>query len=263
MSFNTSERHVCWRAAEHHPFESAWSLLNKFCRWNRAHYADVWELIAVDTRRVPSAARFPLANPDWIDRAKFARWLKLSATTGGDAFTTRYLGRGGDSAAAILSAASHVRYCPRCIARGYHSPLHDLLFIPNCPIHEEPLQFVCPKCSQPIDQALPRTANHDAYSCRCGHFYWGVEQSPAFTEEQVGRLRETVAWIDRILPKLLVNFMRLARLSEHTPRSAGHIANLVAYLRDIEPALAPPKFLVRERPQAKEKGTHVSLREGL
>lgn len=45
-----------------------------------------------------------------------------------------------------LLTSSQFRYCPDCISVGFHSAIHQLLFISHCPIHLSPLITRCNEC---------------------------------------------------------------------------------------------------------------------
>jgi hypothetical protein len=237
-----TRQYVCWRAGQAHPFESAWSLFNKFCRWNSARYAEVWCLFSVNTQPCPSKSRFVLSNPTWINRHKFEALLRLTPENASSAFIEEYLGN--SSASALLSSNTYVRFCPQCAARGFHSPLHDLLFIQTCPIHQVPLFSKCPKCSERIDHALPRIANHDPYGCRCGHLLWTTDLSPPFGDDEVKRLRITADWINRVRPTILANLPVFCRSGDPVRWREPHVASLGKYLATIDPSLAPPSFIL-------------------
>ncbi|MGF6507921.1 hypothetical protein [Paraburkholderia sp. 32] len=38
------------------------------------------------------------------------------------------------------------RYCHRCVARGYHSVLHQMEGVGMCPAHRQPLETACRRC---------------------------------------------------------------------------------------------------------------------
>jgi hypothetical protein len=255
MRAATSHHYVCWRSDEAHPYESLWSLLNKFCRWNCARYADVWSLFSTNTQPCPSKSRFVLANPSWIDRGKLRTLLRLSDEAVRQALVETYLGN--NRASEALSASTHVRFCPKCIAFGFHSPLHDLLFIQACPIHREPLVVRCPSCADLIPNALPGLSNHDPYGCRCGHLFWALRQSPAFTADEIKRLQITADWVERVRPKLLAGITGFGRGGGRASRSLEHVAHFASYLTDLDPSLAPPSFILLDQDQ-KQRNTLIT-----
>ena len=242
-----SRQFVCWRVGQTHPFESAWSLFNKFCRWNCARYAEVWALFSVNTQPCPSKSRFVLSNPTWIDRQKFEALLRLTPENAIGAFIGKYLG--DNSAAALLSSSTFVRFCPQCVARGFHSPLHDLLFVQTCPIHREPLLSRCPKCSERIEHALPRITNHDPYGCKCGHLLWSTEHSLPFDDNEIKCLRSTADWVERARPTILANLSVFCRSGDAAGWRETYVASLAKYLADIDPSLAAPSFILRSEAQ--------------
>lgn len=62
---------------------------------------------------------------------------------------------------------SQVRYCPRCLAMGWHSAIFQHLAVRFCPQHQIPLITGCRNCGVVLD-ATPRTlAEHHLYCPDC------------------------------------------------------------------------------------------------
>jgi predicted RNA-binding Zn-ribbon protein involved in translation (DUF1610 family) len=91
----------------------------------------------------------------------------------------------------------HLRFCPSCARRGFHTALYDLLLVARCPIHGERLVDACPLCGETILTETTRGANSDPYACRCGHVLWPSIRSPAFSTSQIAALRSAIDWLDR------------------------------------------------------------------
>lgn len=188
---------VVWRPDQIYPYESVWGLLHKLCRWNRIHFGDVWDLVAVGRRalgaEVPTRRRdCSLIDPTWLDRTEFAQLLNLSITSTHDAFLDRYVCVSGLEDV-TLWGVSGLRFCPKCLAKGFHSPLHHLPFLEECPIHRCALLNACPKCARSIRYSAPAA---DAFCCPCGHPLWDGRSSCSLGFGKEDALRETVRWID-------------------------------------------------------------------
>jgi hypothetical protein len=71
------------------------------------------------------------------------------------------------------------RHCRRCITRGYHSVLHQLLTIPSCPAHHRPLETACRRCGYQAPYMVNVRLLESPYRCAfCGGSYGGGGWSP-------------------------------------------------------------------------------------
>ncbi|AWV04141.1 hypothetical protein DM992_27385 [Burkholderia sp. JP2-270] len=71
------------------------------------------------------------------------------------------------------------RYCRSCIGRGYHSVLHQLLTIYNCPAHSRPLETACRRCGYEAPYRVSVLLLESQYRCAfCGSSYGGDGWSP-------------------------------------------------------------------------------------
>ena len=64
-----------------------------------------------------------------------------------------------------------LNYCPKCLAKGYHSWLHQLIFIQECPFHSVTLEEKCPLCGQFIPLDLNFSHKLAAFTCSCGYCF--------------------------------------------------------------------------------------------
>lgn len=249
-------RHVCWRPREIQPFESAWSLLQKFCRWNRALHQDAWELFAVPEKRFVPGHPARLFSRGMIDRKRMAHALGLSLEEVNDGFVDRFLADGRYSTEDRLSSPN-VRVCPECITRGYHSALHDILFIPACVVHNEPLQDACPRCGQVLRRALPTATRDTTFSCSCGHILWPGDRVHVMTDDETNRVRETAAWLLRVKREAIVPLYRFVTAPSETSILSRHIGVLSEFMADIDVSLKPPTFLVTPQRRSAAKAVRT------
>lgn len=71
-----------------------------------------------------------------------------------------------------------LRYCPKCIAEGFHSPLSQLSHVRACPIHGELLLDACQICGEQIQYALTVSSLNKPFACKNGHTLWsGIANS--------------------------------------------------------------------------------------
>lgn len=66
-------------------------------------------------------------------------------------------------------ARRNLRYCPRCIAHGYHATLFQHVAIEKCPLHDVPLLGTCTLCGYAFTPTWESVAR-DPFACsRCGN----------------------------------------------------------------------------------------------
>lgn len=92
-----------------------------------------------------------------------------------------------------------LRGCLECLALGYHSPLHQLPWINQCPWHRSPITDTC-QCGRPL---LPTRTDGMPYrllQCSCGHDHFDLRRAIAgfskidsltISTISVGHLRRT------------------------------------------------------------------------
>lgn len=75
--------------------------------------------------------------------------------------------------------SSAFRYCRRCMARGYHSVLHQMLGVSICPAHRVVLQTTCDGCRYEAPYLAGVLLLETPYRCVwCHAFYGGHGWSP-------------------------------------------------------------------------------------
>ena len=149
------------------PFESLWSILHNFCRANLVEDEEVAAAITAFDSFERSERNLRMAR--WIDKGEASEMLSLSSEQFVRSLHEHYVCEPQDGVYAILVSRS-VRFCPRCIEGGFHSPLHDLMYFKECPVHSVALTDRCPKCRKRLPFMMPRQAS-EAYSCICGHHF--------------------------------------------------------------------------------------------
>ncbi|MGU8077121.1 hypothetical protein [Burkholderia pyrrocinia] len=71
------------------------------------------------------------------------------------------------------------RHCRRCIARGYHSVLHQMLNLDTCPAHYRSLETACRRCGYQAPYVVNVRLLESPYRCAfCGGSYGGGGWSP-------------------------------------------------------------------------------------
>ncbi len=79
---------------------------------------------------------------------------------------------------ALIPASLHritsprFRYCPKCLRRGYHSVVHQLDTVLQCPLHGNWLEAECHRCGHSTPYRLNASLLDAPYRCgNCRQFY--------------------------------------------------------------------------------------------
>lgn len=124
------------------PFESVVSVLWKFAWMNRlAGHAVVAH---VARRNVDPYAGIAISALE-INTKYLARTVRVRLQTVRESIPDPMPARG-------LSPV--LKYCLRCMARGYHSVVHQFGNASLCPIHRTPLETQCRKCGATCDYRI-------------------------------------------------------------------------------------------------------------
>lgn len=167
-------RRFLWREGDVYPFESAWSLLHKFSRWNRSRRKQLIRSFSdpVETGLKDRAAfhlQYHLLRSSWISRTKFQTKLRATepCTERGSAFIAYYL-ETDDHRVLRANCALELRYCSHCLARMFHTPLFQILSIGFCPLHGGALRTRCTACNSPVPYQAPAGYKPEPWACKCG-----------------------------------------------------------------------------------------------
>lgn len=143
-------RGYIWEASWCWPYESAWSIMEKF-KYANAVTNDAYKRI------------FPLrsTSPEWnitqslyiyrrsnLNESEFVKFFQIRETY----FSFLEMFRNNDFTQVFRK---EVYYCPKCMMFGYHSYLHQLSFADCCPFHNEKLL-----CLSYKDKAVPYSIDY-------------------------------------------------------------------------------------------------------
>jgi hypothetical protein len=137
---------LCWRSDWQRPYESLWCLLNKVRHLNAATGTDI-RAIFKRTTDYEVRQRRPYLSSDLnsfveVDEEKLRELLSLNRSTLIESTAIGYIRQ----EEVPLLTSNQLRYCPDCISAGFHTALHQLLFISHCPLHFRPLITRCSEC---------------------------------------------------------------------------------------------------------------------
>lgn len=118
----------CW------PYESAWSIIEKFKYANAISNDSLPEIISLrtTTSTMIFTEKLYTYRQAKFSEDDFLEYFQISPTH----FDTLNVFKGNDFNQLFRK---DLYYCPTCIRFGYHSFLHQLTFVDLCPFHQEPL----------------------------------------------------------------------------------------------------------------------------
>ncbi len=130
-------------------YGSPWLVLQQLRALNCANAREIGvRVLGVPPTWSRSQCHYPRSLTD-------LRWLeaKSSAAIDSPALFAHVRARGLDRVAptlvGLVAAQDLIRYCPKCLAVGYHATLFQIAALERCPWHREPLRVDCVGCGQP------------------------------------------------------------------------------------------------------------------
>jgi hypothetical protein len=248
---------LCWQPDSIAPYESYWSIFRKLARLNATTAGGVVELLkcggVISSTQRPNL-KLDLLRCDPIDPKLLAGFLQLQSVQIQQASALTYLKV--EEVAALSS--KHLRYCRTCLRAGYHSTLHQFLFLRRCPAHAaEILTETCATCGHaPILYDMRSVGVQPAAerSCCLGISNREGNCLTRTTFEKFGPIasllaeRSRLKTIDQPIERWLGRQCKLERRRQKLPR-------LIKYWQDLlSTQLAGPQHDVRR----KSKSHHIS-----
>jgi len=165
----------CWRKEWILPFESAWSVLEKF---TLTHHTDrnsvlrtlgspevkqlkstmsgnihrnLITLNGFDNAQLKTALDYDLIHHNQVFLAAMNQKLTCSCRREEDWIK------------------SELNWCESCMKFGYHSLLHQFRSIHFCPFHQTKLKTSCPKCNAKFYFLFSNESLDSPFTCKCGH----------------------------------------------------------------------------------------------
>lgn len=156
----------CWRPYWSSRFESLWSLLRKFAYLNSTTHREIHRLFGRNLTKGYNEwnwfFRSDLRHFGSLDPSKLAIIFGLSYEDLVEATILKYV----FNYEANTLTSEFLRFCPTCLHQGFHSSLHQLLFLTKCPVHGDRLENRCTDClTHTIPYRLPSISSEDLYKC--------------------------------------------------------------------------------------------------
>lgn len=150
--------HICWVENSIRPYESQWSILNKFFALNvvtsgtfAKEFFTHGHFNAIETS--------VLGDPISFDYHKFYSALGLKAKDY-KLCSLSYLKKG-----LVGIEKNSLKYCPICIEFYYHSIFFQLEWLKTCPIHDIPLISKCLSCDATLSTRITPSIIRNPYCC--------------------------------------------------------------------------------------------------
>ncbi|MBD5797376.1 hypothetical protein BHU24_22160 [Bacillus pseudomycoides] len=162
-----------WNPAWIQPLESPFSIFQKFMFANVFPLSKLYGVFGsclFRVRKIPVINKKfgSLSSLEGFDRETIHNILKIDLKY---IEITTLKQFHNDNANLWKSDKYHLKYCQECLKQGYHSLLHQLVYIDYCFIHNTPLKNTCPSCTVVFIYNLKELRFSGPFKCECGHFF--------------------------------------------------------------------------------------------
>jgi hypothetical protein len=157
------------------PFESPWSILQKFQYTNVLRDTDIFKTLGGERIRKKKSPLWSQMDRKLIDLNAFdddrsKAILNISIKELNDQHYSRLLG--SENLNLVYTYFDReLRYCPECLKNGYHSILHQFKLFELCSVHNQAIQNQCPSCHSTIPYELNEKHFKEPFQCKCGHSF--------------------------------------------------------------------------------------------
>jgi hypothetical protein len=260
-----SNNQFVWRKEWLSPYESLWSVFEKFKYVNCASAKDIFKLFGTDyvrSLKSPIKGRIHRNCIDvlGIDKRRIESVFLQPLIEINKQNLNNLVGR----LPLGIHHYNYIRYelhfCPVCIKMGFHSIFHQFKLLKKCPYHNIPLQKECPNCHTSFPFEITDSYTKSPFQCKCGKYLldqtltsslvpnWGnvsLEQLKSselktwlnLNQEEVERLRSFYIpllldldncpeYLCRILT--VVKHGNLVNTNHNTVKSAPYIRHLIS-----------------------------------
>ncbi len=171
MEAAVESKKFAWISEWEKPYESGLSLLLKFSWANCASASDVCHFVfakrALQSINVKRQGR-SLLDLSWDDRQREPDVPHLQRLCHAGSFAQI-----ANRWHSMLASDTRVRFCPDCLATGFHSSFFQIDALRTCPLHGVPLQEKCANCgaSTPPFAVVKGLFDEPFHCIQCGSLY--------------------------------------------------------------------------------------------
>lgn len=169
-----------WNTDSPAPFESSWMIFAKIMALNYSKPHVVWDVITAHSSAERKGKRLLLHHSEWINFERFSDALGIKANRLKKGFLDQ-LG----FAVSTTDIAAGIRFCPECLAKGYHCSYFNLSLIDACPWHGVKLLPACKECTKIIVSGLKREKSVEQHS----YSNWSESGAGLIYKSECGHLR--------------------------------------------------------------------------
>lgn len=160
----------CWNPKWVLPFESVWSIIEKYKAANRISSADFLSTYALDLYKkrhgTVSKSYRELYTFKALNQEKFSSVIGTLVLDYQSRTIDEILSR-MPSGTNIMYFRDYLAYCPICIEKGFHSIFHQFSLLHHCPFHQLSLLKVCSDCGEKIPYILNTSNTVRQNKCVC------------------------------------------------------------------------------------------------
>lgn len=159
----------CWDSSWIKPFESPWSIFEKFKYANSVSSKDIISLFQALPKNHITTSDKNLYSLEKLDQNKFLSILRKDVHVDNQVLLQKLNIIMPFEHAAFLSES--LVFCDECISDGFHSTLHQIIGMERCPFHLTSLRLRCPSCSTKFPYELSEINRSEPFICRCGYSF--------------------------------------------------------------------------------------------
>jgi len=164
------------------PYESPWSVLEKFTMTNISTKNEVLYFLGSDeVRRMKYRVYgdihrnlFTLAG---FDQSMLHQVLGIDLKSQNDHLIMLVTRKVACRCAPASSwFYSYLRWCPECLKIGFHSVFHQFKLLNHCPFHLKKVVDRCPECHQQFNYIFTDKEFNGPFLCKCGYTFTDYQQ---------------------------------------------------------------------------------------
>lgn len=181
-----------WRTNWIKPYESPWSIFEKFKSANEVQDIDIirkFGKIEVKNLRTIRPNHYGLVRMFSLDEQLIKEIFGINLVQRNrQALEDLIRILPQDHLIGVVSKLDNVylreklTFCRQCIAQGYHSIFHQFKLLHHCPFHNKKLIQCCPECGSEYDYSLSNKMFDSPFICICGYEYCQRNQNQLFYE---------------------------------------------------------------------------------